>query len=123
MVITSFLNRVIFLGGCVGKIIKGEFYSFGEFVLNGGVGLVPEGATSEALNVPVFLEGASPVGFPVGPGFVSFRAVIPLLPCIGEVAALDGMLSPSGNHGGLRDGYPSIGGKVLAILLLSGVDR
>ena len=63
------------------------------------------------------------MGFPVGPGFVGFRAAIPLLPCIGEFTTLDGMLGPSGNHGGLRDGYPSIGRKVLAILLLSGVDR
>ena len=84
---------------------------------------MPESAASEASNISVFLEGARPMSFPIGPGFFSVRAPRPFLPCIGEVATLDGVLGSGGDHGGLGDRHSCVGGEVLATLLFTCVNE
>ena len=122
MVITSFLT-VSFSGLLHWEDCQRRVPFFRELILDGVVGLVPDGAASEVLNVSIFLECTSPTGFSGGPGFFGIWAVVPFFPCVGEFATLDGMLGPSGDHGGLGDWYPCICGKILAVLLFSGVYR
>ena len=95
------------------KDVECEDHFFREFVIDDGVGLVPECATSEASVQWVFQ---------LGQVFFSIRAPVPFFPSIGEIAALDGMFGPGGDHGGFGDGDTCVGGEVLTVFLFTSVN-
>ena len=60
--------------------------------------------------------------FQLGQVFFGIREPVPCFPSIGEIAALDGMFGPGGDHGSFGDGDACIGSEVLAVLLFTSLN-
>ena len=84
--------------------------------------MVSKGASGETADVTVFLESLRPMCFPVGPRLFRLWAAVPFFPGVGEVATLDGVFCPGGDHGGFGDGDACIGGKILSVFLFTSVN-
>ncbi len=115
-------DGVVFLDCCVGQVIEREYHFFGEVVIDGRMGLVSKRASGETADVTVFLEGSRPMCFPIGPRLVRLRAAVPFFPSVSEIATLDGVFGPGGDHGGFGDGDACIGGKILSVFLFTSVN-
>ena len=127
----NILNLVIYIEGLrhwvlldcrVGQVIERVYHFFGEVVIDGRMGLVSKRASGETADVTVFLEGSRPMCFPIGPRLVRLWAVVPFFPSVGEIATLDGVFGPGGDHGGFGDGDACIGGKILSVFLFTSVN-
>ena len=86
------------------------------------MGLVSKRASGETADVTVFLEGSCPMCLPVGPRFFRLRAAVPFFPSVGEIATLDDMFGPGGDHRGFGDGDACIGGEILTVFLFTSVN-
>ena len=71
----------------------------------------------------LFLEGTSPVSFPVCPSLVGASKAVPFLPSVGEGTALEGMFCARGDHGCFEDVNVAVVGEFLAVLLFANVDN
>ncbi len=119
---TKIVDCCILLDQRVGKVVK-QFNDLACLVLFlSCVGTKCSLARHHAVDVAHFGKSCCPMGFPVGPGVVGNGAMVSLAPHHSHVAAHKCMLYPSGNHGGLRDGYSRIECKYLATFLLPHVD-
>jgi hypothetical protein len=112
----------ILLDQCFGQVFK----QCGDLVclvlLLSCVGAKCSLARCHAVDVAHFGKGCRPMGFPVGPGVVGDASTVPLVPCHSHVATRKCVPCPSGDHGGLRDGYCRVKCKHLATFLLPCVD-
>jgi hypothetical protein len=115
-------NGGVLLNGHVCQIVEGRCHLLNLFEFGGLICTKRRLAGSHAIDVTHLGKGGGPVGLLVGPSVVKDRVTFPPTPGQCHFAARQGVLGTCGDHGFVRDGDSSIGGKNLTLLLLPCVE-